>query len=106
MDARLPEIRALEVFLGLVAEELLDVAADEGRRVVARRLEAVDDRRRAREQAFDALPDGGRHFLCPLALADVAPRADHLRRLALLVPYQMLRVVHPAVGAVLPAEAV
>ena len=101
-----PEIRALEVLLAVVAEQVLDVLADEGRGVVAARLEAVDHGRRAGEQVLD--PGLGRRhrLLRPLALADVAPRADHLDRLAVLVPDQALLVVHPAVGAVLLEEPV
>src|SRR5262245_36274197 len=49
-----PEIGTPEIVLALVAEEILDVPAYEGRPVVARRLEAVDHRRRGGEQVLDA----------------------------------------------------
>ena len=106
MDAALPEIRALEVLLALVAEQVLDVLADEGRREIAGGLEAVDHRRRAGEQVLDALAGRGAASFGLLALGDVAPRADHLDRLAVLVADQALLVVDPAVGAVLLEEPV
>src|SRR5262249_2338593 len=49
MDAAQPEIRALEIFLAIVAKQVLDVLADEGRRIVAGRFVAVEHRRRASE---------------------------------------------------------
>ena len=49
-------------------------------------------------QALLAAPEGDLRLL---ARGDVAPRADHLDRLAVLVADQVLLVVHPAVAAVL-----
>jgi hypothetical protein len=43
MDARTPEVGVLQIFVGAIAEQAFDVLADEGRRVIAGRLEAVDD---------------------------------------------------------------
>ena len=37
-----PEVRILEVFVRAIAKQTLDVLADEARRVVAARLEAID----------------------------------------------------------------
>ena len=54
MDARAPEVGVLEIFVGAVAEQALDVLADEGRRIVAACLEAVDDRGRAFEKQCEA----------------------------------------------------
>src|SRR3990172_7005137 len=105
MYASLPEIRTLEIFLALIPEQILNVLADERRPVVAGCLEAVDHRRRAGEQVLDALSGRRRRFFRSLALADVAPRADHLNRVAVPIPNQVLFVGHPAVGAVLLEES-
>src|SRR5437773_9888701 len=106
MHASSPEIWTFEVFLGIVPEQVLHVPADERRRVVVRCLEAVDHSRGPREQMLNAIPGRRRWFLGSLALADVAPRADHLGRLPLCVPAQSLRVAHPTIGAVLLAKSV
>ena len=82
MHAGAPEVRILEIFVRAIAEQALDVLADEGRRVVAARLEAVDHRRRAIEQERKPLAGAVLGLLGGLARADVAPRADHLRRRA------------------------
>ena len=50
---------------------------------------------------FNAFLGCRRCFFGSLAVGDIAPRADHLGRLAVLVTYQLLRIVHPAVAAVL-----
>ena len=50
VDVVAPEVGVLQIFLRAIAEQPLDVLADEGRRVVAARLEAVDHGRRAFEQ--------------------------------------------------------
>src|SRR6266478_4966170 len=55
---------------------------------------------------FYAIPGLRRRCFRSLALAYVAPRADHFGGLTLFVPDQSLRVVHPAVGAVLLEESV
>src|SRR6266536_2526659 len=106
MHAGSPEIRTLKIFLGIVPEQVLHIPADERWRVVAARLEAVDYRRRSREQIFDAVPGRRRGCFRSLALADVAPRAYYLGRLTTFVPDQSLRVVDPAVSAVLLEESV
>src|SRR5690606_28237351 len=106
VNALAPEIRAFEVLLARIAEQLLDVPADEGRRVIARRPEAVDHGRRAREKMLDALMRGGCRLLRRPPLGDVAPRADDLDRLTVRVADQMLDVLHPAVAAVAFPEAV
>src|SRR5262249_38612871 len=43
VDAALPEVGTVEIFVAVVAKQVLDVLADEGRRVVACGPEAVDD---------------------------------------------------------------
>ncbi len=101
VHAELPEVRRFEIFLALIAEEVLQVPADEGRGVVAERLEAVDHGRRAREQVLDALVGRCRGGLRILAFGDVAPGTDHLGRLARRVANEPLLVDHPAIGAVL-----
>src|SRR5262249_14232597 len=106
VDTTFPKIRTVEVFLTAVPEQLLNVLADERRRVVAGGLEAVDHRRRAGEQVLDARPGRGHFRLCSLALSDVAPRANHLHRLPFFVPNESLLVVDPAVAAVLLAELI
>jgi hypothetical protein len=73
MHAAAPEIRALEVFFTVIPEQILDVRADEGWRIVAGCLEAVDHRRRTGDQALDAIPGRRLGFFRPLALGDVAP---------------------------------
>ena len=55
---------------------------------------------------LDALARRRRRLLGLLARGDVAPRADHLDGLALLVADQALLVVDPAIAAVLLEEAV
>ena len=50
MDVLAPEIRVIEVVARGVAEQRLDVLADEDRREIVSRLEAVDHRRRDVEQ--------------------------------------------------------
>src|ERR1700741_4930987 len=85
VNAGLPELRARQVLLGLVAQEILHVLADERRRVVARRLETVDHCRRAGDKVLEALPRRLQGIFGHLARCDVAPRADHLGRLAALV---------------------
>ena len=45
-----PEIGVLQIFLGAVAEQALDILADEGGGVIVLGLEAVNYRRRAFEQ--------------------------------------------------------
>ena len=69
-------------------------------------LEAVDHGRRGREQMLDPVARGRRLRLDPLALADVAPRADHLGGLALGIADQALLVVDPAPAAVALEEPV
>ena len=101
-----PEIRVLQVFLRLVAQPVPDVLADEGRREIARRLVAVDHRRRGRQQVHETVLRGDQGFAELLARRDVAPGADHLDRIARRVAHQLQFVADPAVAAVLLAEAV
>src|SRR5262245_48264495 len=106
MDAAAPEIRAVEIVALLVAQPVLDVLADEGRPKVARCLEAVDHRRRGREELGQL--GARRRFLLfgVLQLADVAPRTDHLQRFAAFIADEMLLVLDPAIGVILPSKAV
>src|SRR5262249_18044959 len=106
VDATFPEIRAGEVFLAVVPEQLFDVLAYERRCVVAGCLEAVYDRRRASEQVLDARPGRGYFRLCLLAIGYVAPRTNHLDRLTLFVPNEPLFVINPTITAVPLAKPV
>ena len=74
--------------------------------IVAACLEAVDDRRRAFEKQREAGLQGILGLLSLLPRGDVAPRADDLERVSLLVADHMLLVADPAIGAVLLPEAV
>src|SRR5215203_3471545 len=106
MDAAFPEIRTIEVLLAVIAEQILHVLAYERRGVVAGRFEAVDHRWRAGKQVLDAIPGRRRGFFGSLAVSNIAPRDDHLDRVAILVPDQTLFVVYPAVRAVLLEKAI
>ena len=106
MDMRAPEIGMLQVFLRAVAEQPLDVLADESGRVVVLRLKAVDHRRRGLQQGVEPPACRVLALLGRLARADVAPRADHLERRAALVANEVLLVIDPAIGAILAAEAI
>ena len=106
MDARAPEVGVLEIFVGAVAEQALDILADEGRGIVAACLEAVDDRGRAFEKQREAGLQGIFGLLSLLPRGDVAPRAHDLERVSLFVADHMLLIADPAIGAVLLPEAV
>ena len=106
MHPAAPEIGVLQVFAWLVPEHGLDVLADEGRREIARRLVAVDDRRRGRQQAHEAVLRGDQGFAELLARRDVVPRADDLDRIARRIADQLQLVADPAIAAVLLAESV
>ena len=68
-----PELGILEIFVGAIAEQALDILADECRGIVAARLEAVDHRGRGIEQKGQALPGAVLRLLGGFARADVAP---------------------------------
>src|SRR5262245_44630118 len=91
-----PEVRALQIVARFIAEPIPDVLADEGRAKVARGLEAVDHRRRGREELLDMGARRGDRLLRRLALSDVVPRSDDLLRLAALVMCQAQLVADPA----------
>ena len=55
---------------------------------------------------LNSVAGGGGFRLRALAVGNVAPGSDHLGRLAGLVAQQPLRVIHPAVAAVLLAETI
>ena len=82
MHAGAPELGILEIFVGAIAEQPLDILADESRRIVAARLEAVDHRGRGIEQKRKPLARAVLRLLGDPAGADVAPRAHDLRRAA------------------------
>src|SRR5262249_61464566 len=73
MYAAPPEIRALEVIARLIAQQIFDVLADEGRSKVACGLETVDDRRRRGEQTLDLRSRLRPGLFVGLARRDVAP---------------------------------
>src|SRR5215470_2803535 len=106
VDATLPEIGAVDVFLTVVSEQILHILADEGWRIVACRLEAVDDRRRAGEQVLDALTCRRHCRLCLLTLSDIAPRPNDFDRLTIFVANQALLIVNPARAAILLEKSV
>src|SRR5262249_6039508 len=101
-----PEIRTIEIFLGFVPKQVLHVWADERRRVIAGRLEAVDHGRRASEPTLRALPGRRGGPFGALALTDVAPGSNDLGRLTIIVTDQPLCVIHPAIASVLAKEAI
>ena len=49
---------------------------------------------------------GGFRFLSRLAGRDIAPGPDNLQRLAAAITDKVLLVIYPAIGSILPAEAV
>src|SRR5262249_15599112 len=106
MYAASPEIRTVEVLLRVVTEQALHVLAYERRRIVVRRLKTVDDCWRARQQMLCTLADRRCRVFGPVAFADVAPGVNHFDRLALVIAYQSLRIIHPAVTFILLTEAV
>src|SRR5262249_42123903 len=106
MDAALPEIGTVEVLLAVVAEQVLDVLADEGGGIVARLLEDVGHGGGASELFLALLPPFLLRSCRPLALAHVARPARRSPQLPIRSADQVLLVVHPAVGAVLLEEPV
>src|SRR5215208_5711351 len=105
MNAAPPEVRVLEILLGLVAEPVLDVLTDECRREVARRLVAVDHRRRARQQVHETVLRRDQGLAELLASGDVAPRSYYLDGIAPGLAEHLQLIADPAVAAVLLAEA-
>src|SRR5262245_40754405 len=106
MNAAFPKVRTVKILLAFIPEEVLDVLTNEGRRVIAGRFETVDHRRRAGQQVLDA-STCRRYFRFRLfPLADVAPRANDLHRLALFIAYKSLLIVDPAVASVLPEKTI
>src|SRR5260221_6404702 len=106
MHAAPPEIRVFEVFLRLVTQPVRDVLTDEGRRKIARRLVAVDHRWCTRQQVYETVLRGDQGFAKLLARRDVAPRTDHLDRIARRIAEHLQLVADPAVAAILLTEAV
>ena len=106
MNGAPPEIRTFQVFPRLVAEHVLDVLTDEGRREIARGLVTVDHRRHRSEQVQQSVLGGDCHLAQLLAGRDVAPGPHHLERFAGRVTDEVQIVADPAVAAVLLAEAV
>ena len=82
MHAAPPEIGILQILLGLVAEPVPNVLADEGRPEVAGRLEAVDHRRCRDKQMHQTVLRRHQRLAELLAGRDVAPSPDDLERLA------------------------
>src|SRR5581483_3061151 len=85
VDASAPEGWILQIFGGTIAKQPLDVLADEGRRVIVSCLEGVDHRGRRLEQKRETPPRLVPGGFGGFARGDVAPGADDLLRLALLV---------------------
>ena len=101
-----PEIGTFQIFLGRVAEEPLNVRADEGRREIAGCGKAVNHHRRHIEQQIEAFTDRRLRKLGFFALGNVCPRAGNLEGFASLVAHHLLPVMHPEIRAVGPADAV
>ena len=85
MDMITPEIRIAEILGGLIAEQARDVLADEDRREIVPRLEAVDDRGRGFEQTPEprigsGLGLGARGEAARLPAAHVSRRPRQSRR--------------------------
>jgi hypothetical protein len=68
MDPLAPEIRVVEIFARGVAEQRLDIGADEGGRKVSACLEAVNHSRRGTEQLREPLRRVGLHLTEQLVL--------------------------------------
>src|SRR5690349_1830020 len=101
-----PEVGAVEIIARLVAQPLLDVLTDEGRPKISRCLEAVNYRRRGREELCETR---SRCRFLPLGILErtyVTPGTDHFERFALIVSDELLVVLDPAIGIVLPAKAI
>jgi hypothetical protein len=80
-----PKIGVFQIFLGAVAEQPLDVLADEGRSVIVLGLERVDHGRRALQERRQARAGGVLRLLGMLAIGHVAPRTHDLERLAVRI---------------------
>src|SRR5262249_60558473 len=106
MDAVAPEIRALQIFARLVAQHILEICADELRREVPGRLEAVDHRAPCPEQLGQACIRRGALLLRLLSCGDVDPGSDHVDRLAFTVADQAPLVADPTVAAILLEEPI
>src|SRR5215472_15418928 len=106
MHSTTPKVRALKVFLPLIAEQFLDVLAYERRLVVAGCFKGINHRWRPSEQVLDTIASCRRCFFCLFATGNVAPRTNHFNRVALLITDQALFIVDPTVGFVLFKEAI
>src|SRR5262249_19484167 len=106
MDATPPEIRALQILVGLVAQQVLHIVADERRTEIAARLEAVDHGGPGDQHMHEAVLRGTEGFAQVSARRDIAPRTDHLDRIACLIAHELQLIADPAVIAVFLAEAI
>src|SRR5262249_11368096 len=106
MHAAPPEIRILQVLVGLVPEPVPNVLADEGGGEIPSRTVAVDHCGRAREQLCKSGMCCGFCLLRRLPGRDIAPRPYDFCWLAVGASDQMLLIVDPAIGAVLPPKPV
>ena len=106
MHATPPEIRVLQIFIGPVAQHVSDIGAHERGREITTRPEAVNHRRRSPEQQGKLRARGFPFCFRFLARRDVAPRSNDLDRFAVTVVDDVLPVVDPAIGAVIPPVAI
>src|SRR5215467_5234829 len=106
MHPTTPEVWTHKVFFRLIAEQFLDVLADERRFVVAGCFKGIYHRWRSSEQVLDPIVSCRRCFFCLFATGNVAPRTNYFDRLALLITDQALFIVDPTVGSVLFEKAI
>src|SRR6516162_1373681 len=106
MDPAAPELGVFEVFARVVAEDVLDVLADDNRRKISGCPVAIDDRGGGREQAHEAILRSYQHFTELLARGDVVPGADDFDWLSGPVADHLQVVADPAIVTVLLAEPV
>src|SRR5262245_22678891 len=106
MDPAAPELSAFEVFARVVAENVLDVLADDNRRKISGCPVAIDDRGGGREQADEAILRRNQHFTELLTCGDVVPGADDFDWLSGPVADHLQIVADPAIVAVFLAEPV
>src|SRR6478736_1783146 len=100
MNATFPEIGAVQVFFTFIPEEVSHVLAYERRCVIAGGFETVDHGWRAGQQVLDASANRRYFGFGSFPLAYVAPRANHLDRLAILVSDELLLIVDPTIASV------
>src|SRR5262249_60846973 len=96
MHAAPPEIRVLEVFVGLVTEPMSDVLANESRREISCRPIAVNHGGRAPEQTGKTSKCFGSLLFPDPSRPDVAPRPRDLPPVSVCGDHQAVLLRHPS----------